>query len=741
MRFLIVSIFTLGLILIPPSTMFAQSTMTSLPSGFIEDVIVAGLDTPTGFSIAADGRIFFTEKAGKIRVFHNGVLLATPFIDLSYEVNTYRDRGMLGIAVHPDFPTLPYVYVAYVYNPPEGAGYDWTGARVSRVVRLEADPDNLNRAMPEQSIVLLGTNSSFANIGNPSQPNKRPYACRPSSNSTSKSKGGFVQDCLPSDGTTHTIGTVLFGRDGALYVGNGDGIDFGSENMRAQNIDSLAGKILRIDPLTGNGYPDNPFYDGDPTSNRSKVYALGMRNPFRFIVHPTTGALWLGDVGNHTWEEVSSGGAGVNFGWPCYEGFMRAATYPSCQARFSGAVTVTLPVYAYPHRGGRSAVIGGAIYQGTTFPSEYYNAYFFADFNDQTIRYLDMVGKSPQVRTFATNAPGMVQMEDDGNGGFHVLYLISGTLARIRYVSPTNTPPSAVADVDRQSGSEPLTVYFSSARSYDPDGDTVRAMWHFGDGATSSQENPAHTYDVAGEYIAVLTVTDVHGISRTDRIQITAGNSPPKAQIFNPSINDRYRIGGTVYFSGIGRDPEDGKLPVDAMVWEVLIHHNEHVHYDHFHMVGEAGSFKYADHEDNSYLELCLTVTDSDGLSDTSCRNVRARKVTYHFDTIPSGFELMYAGSRYTTPFSVETYARAERVIGAPSRSVSGRVFDSWSDGGEATHSIKVGNAEKRLVARYLKNSPTRVTTVEVGVRLTATHQLSSDPMPTPYPIVVVEEP
>jgi len=691
--------------------LLAQST-TILPPGFIEEVIVTGLNTPTGFSIAGDGRVFFTEKAGKIRVFDNGSLQVAPFIDLSHEVNTYRDRGMLGLATHPDFPALPYIYVAYVYNPPEAANYDWTGARVSRVVRLEADPDNLNVALSERTSVLIGANSTFAHIGSPAQPNTVPYACR--------SAGGFVRDCLPSDGTTHTIGTVLFGSDGALYVGNGDGIDFGNENMRAQSIDSLAGKILRVDPLTGNGYPDNPFYDGDPTSNRSKVYALGMRNPFRFTLHPTTGLLWLGDVGNHTWEEVSSGSTGANFGWPCYEGFMRAATYPGCQARFSGAVTVTPPVHAYPHRGGYSAVIGGDIYQGNAFPAKYHNTYFFADFNDQAIRYLDIDGASSQVRTFATNAPGMVQMRDDGNGGLYVLYLISGTLARIRYTSATNTPPTAVADADRRNGSEPMTVYFSSVRSHDPDGDSLQVMWHFDDGTTSSEANPVHTYTTSGEYTAVLTVTDRQGVSRTDRIRITVGNAPPKAQIFNPSPNDRYRIGNIVYFSGIGRDPEDGTLPVDAMTWDVSIHHNQHVHYDYFHKIGDAGSFTYADHEDNSYLELCLTVTDSGGLSDKACRNVRAKKVLYHFDSVPSGLELMYAGSRHTTPFSMETYVRAERIVGAPNRSISGRLFDRWSDDGKATHVIKIGNDEKRLVAIYHKKD-------------------HSDDRPTPHPTVIVE--
>jgi len=321
-------------VIVQPRSVFAQ---TYLPAGFVEESIVAGLDTPTGFAFSPEGRIFFTEKTGRVRVVHNGVLQYAPFIDLRSEVNAYRDRGMLGIAVHPQFPAYPYVYVAYVYNPPQAAGYNWTGARVSRLVRLEANPSNLNVAMPERTTVLLGTNSTFAHVGNPAQPNTAPYSCR-------AANGGYVRDCLPSDGTTHTMGTVLFGADGALYVGNGDGVDYGVENMRAQDVDSLAGKILRIDPLTGNGYPNNPYYNGDPTSNRSKVFALGMRNPFRFTLHPYTRALWIGDVGNSNWEEVSSGYAGANFGWPCYEGFARAAFMLAPPFRANIITHISLPI-------------------------------------------------------------------------------------------------------------------------------------------------------------------------------------------------------------------------------------------------------------------------------------------------------------------------------------------------------------------------------------------------------------
>ena len=110
--------------------------------------MAGGLDRPTSFAIAPDGRIFVTEKAGKVRVVQDGELLPDPFIDLTNEVNDTADRGLLGIAVHPNWPSTPYVYLAYTYDPPEVSDRNPSGARVSRVLRLSADPNNLNVALP-----------------------------------------------------------------------------------------------------------------------------------------------------------------------------------------------------------------------------------------------------------------------------------------------------------------------------------------------------------------------------------------------------------------------------------------------------------------------------------------------------------------------------------------------------------------------------------------------------------------
>ena len=251
----------------------------NLPAGFVSEVVIANLTAPTTIAFAADNRIFIGQKNGVVRVWQAGALLSTPFINISAEVNNSWDRGLLGLAVHPDFPNTPYVYLAYTYDPP-GATADGSGARVSRVLRVTADAANPNVAATGAGaqVVILGVNSTLANSGDITSFDNG-EAC---GDHTTQS---YVADCLPSDSPSHSIGSVAFGTDSMLFVSHGDGAHFNytdARAIRALDLGSLAGKLLRIDPLTGAGLSDNPFYDGNPNSNRSKVYNLGLRNPFRF---------------------------------------------------------------------------------------------------------------------------------------------------------------------------------------------------------------------------------------------------------------------------------------------------------------------------------------------------------------------------------------------------------------------------------------------------------------------------
>ena len=433
----------------------AAAQTTPIGQNFELVRVASGLNLGTGFAFAPDGALFIAEKGGVVRVLRNGALLPTPFIDISAEVNNTSDRGLLGIAVHPGFPAQPYVYLLYTYDPPEVqgqsglAGPDQGGARVARLLRVSADANaGYNVALAGSRQVLLGSQSVYANTGNPNGRND--YA-----NPGCFRSGAYLRDCIAADELSHTIGTVTFGPDGLLYVSSGDGCDYNraqSVCTRAVDIDSLNGKILRIDPLTGDAPASNPFYDGDPQSNRSKVYQLGVRNPFRIAFDAPTGALYIGDVGWNTWEEINRGGPGANFGWPCYEGDnagnLAQPDYTNmarcASLRDSGAV-ITRSIYSYNHAGTSSSVQVGDVYRGTSYPALYRGSLFYTDYNKQELRFLtfDAARNVTGSQVFATGLSGMVQVTAEPSSKDLFIMRIqttgtgaTGAIERLRYVAP-----------------------------------------------------------------------------------------------------------------------------------------------------------------------------------------------------------------------------------------------------------------------------------------------------------------
>lgn len=690
-----------------------QVAPQALPDGFVRETVVDGLDAGIAFDFAPDGRIFIAEKKGVVKVFQDGQLLATPFIDIQSQVNNISDRGLLGVAVHPDFPNRPYVYLLFTYDPPEVrgrsglAGPDGGGARVARLIRVTADAARgYNVAVPGSDVVLLGKNSTFANIGDPAMRNSPTPSCGPLE--------AYVMDCLPADELSHTIGTVKFGTDGALYVGNGDGASFNAVQeyaIRSVDIYSLAGKVLRIDPMTGRGLPDNPFYlSGDPDNNRSKVYNYGMRNPFRFAIHPVSGEPYIGDVGWNTWEEVNFG-YGRNFGWPCYEGgqgtSIRQGGYASldrCRAFYENGNIKEPAIYAYEHGGGGSSVQVGDFYTGTRYPAEYRGALFLSDINQGWIRYLKLTpsGGLASAHDFATNTQGITQMSAGPLGDLYLMDIYSGVLSRLRYVGDNAAPLTAAADWTPQDDA-PLAVNFSSAGSTGTG--TLTYAWTFGDGATSAEANPQHTYTAAGTYRVGLRVTDESGDSATTTLTVRVGNSAPTPTILSPAPGARYTVGDTVPFSGAASDPEDGELPESALRWTVRMHHNDHVHLDAMPpSTGAAGSYLTLDHGDNTYVELCLTATDSLQETATTCVSVYPRTVAYTLDTVPSGLRLPWEGTLRTTPFTVTTLVNAEQQLFAPATQ-GGYTFSSWSNGGARDQTVRVGETPMRFVATYASAS------------------------------------
>jgi glucose/arabinose dehydrogenase len=295
----------------------------TLPDGFQEHAVASGLRMPTSVAIARDGRVFITEQEGRLRVVASGRLQARPF--LSLQVDAHGERGLLGVALHPDFPATPYVYVYYTATRPT------VHNRVSRFTARG------NRAAARSEVRLLD---------------------------------------LPALGpTNHNGGGLHFGGDGMLYIGVG-------ENGTPDNAQSLAtplGKMLRITP-TGGVPADNPFLDRTTGTARA-IWALGLRNPFTFAF-ARDGRVYIDDVGQDLWEEIDLGIAGGNYGWPLFEGYH--TEIPDMLPPIFAYGHGDGPTLGCAITGGSFYEVSGP----GAFPADFAGSYFFADLCNGWIRRL-----------------------------------------------------------------------------------------------------------------------------------------------------------------------------------------------------------------------------------------------------------------------------------------------------------------------------------------------------------------
>jgi PKD repeat protein len=739
---------------------FAVPGFVSEPVTFIQSTPPVLLNNLVAFAWSPTGdKLFLAHKFGRITTaIKNGngsyQIMNQSFANINFQTNVASDRGLLSIAVDPAWPTRPYLYALFVYDPPEiqaaapgRGGPDGSGARVSRIIRMQANSAlNYNRALMQsmppaqntftpQEVVILGTNSTFENIGDPLS------AFSPTMPPSCENAGNYVVDCLPADSPTHAIGKLQFDTDGNLWVSNGDGAEFNFTDpkaLRSLDLDSLAGKMMRIDPDTGLGLPDNPYYDGNPASNRSRVVSYGLRNPFRYTLHPTTNEPFIGDVGWNVWEEFNRG-VGKNFGWPCYEGNnvdnlrqpayeTNSATSATCAALYNNASSVTRAIYSYQQINSNGAALAGDFYTGTNYPGIYKDALFVFDYALNRIQYLKFSGANGETVTindFATNASpdfpdggAVVQLSRGPATDTDLYYIIlddtDSELRRIRYTG-ANTPPDVIMTATPSVGSTPLTVSFASSGSSDADGDALVSFeWDFGDGSPIfSGPSAGHTYTTNDDFIAKLTVTDARGGVTTVQKRISAGNDPPSVQITAPMSGTTYRvISDTIQFAASISDPNE-TLTASQINWSATLHHDTHTHPDTpitVNLNNLGGHITPEDHGDATWVELCVTATDSRQVRATDCIDLRPKKVAYTFASDPNGFNIIYEGIARTTPFTVQANENAtQQIIVSPTQ--GNYVFKDWFDGLSplsqlTTYGLRVGSFPQTIVARYVVPSP-----------------------------------
>lgn len=700
-----------------------------LPTDFYDQKILSNLDFPTGIIFNDAGQGYIWQKKGVVRILRaNGTLQTQPLIDIREEVSNWKDHGLMGFALDRDFLSNGYFYLLYTvdlhhyyhygtpaYNPDSTVTFQ---ATFGRVTRYQADAaTNFSTVVPGSRKILLGVTAG---------------------------------DGIPITWEFHGLGSLITANDGTLLISCGDGSssvgpDKGGDQLgtlasqalqagimspdqdlgsyRAQYRGSLNGKILRIDPETGEGLPSNPYYEAtEPRSPQSRIWAMGLRNPYRIVVRPGTGnhypqfgapgTLFVGDVGNGGWEEINIvDTAGLNFGWPLFEGlywewnFFLAGSPPHPQApnplygdtgcgqeyltfqdlmalptpsgeishpnpcNSSIAIPDSLPVWeqhmpaviwsnsqwnppirtetmAFHEQGypiglsiadslssvegeifGGFSSLAGIFYTGDKFPEIYRGKYFGVDFSGW-IKVFDFDENNhlKSITPFHLFAKDIIHLAaNPANGALYYINL-QGDIRKISYGG--NPPPVAVIEADRYYGTGPLTIHFSGAASSD-DMPISHYHWDFGDGSTSQDPQPIHTY-AAGQnmplgYTVTLTVTDSFGLTGHAEKIIGLNNTPPIVQISSLHNGDRFPSETSLVID-LKANVQDNESPDDSLIyeWRTFLQHNAHYHPDPpiyekepYLLINAIG----CDGEDYWY-RIELTVTDPQGLSSTSTRNI-----------------------------------------------------------------------------------------------------------------------
>lgn len=657
----------------------------ALPANFT-DSLVTNVGSPTALAFTPDGRMLVTTQGGSLNIYQGSALLGTA-LNLSSVLCSGFERGLLGVAVDPNFATNQYIYLYYTFKKFGSCPANTASSPVNRVSRFTLPANNVISSTTE--VVLV--------------------------------------DNMPSPNGNHNAGDLHFGADGYLYISVGDGgCDYnpaesgecGGNNDAARDQHVLIGKILRITPA-GDIPATNPFQGSDsarcnvtgrtdPGKKCQETFAWGLRNPFRFAFKPGTNLFYINDVGQGAWEEIDQGVSGADYGWNVREGHCVNGSTSNCG---SPPVGMTNPIYDYGRGAGCNSITGAAFVPIGIWPAPYDGAYLFADYGCGKIFRLVPNGPTFTAVDFATglgNSSAVAMTFGPHNNTqalYYTTYAGGGQIRRIAY-TPANSLPTAVASASPVSGPLPLNVTLNATGSSDPDNDPLSFDWDFGDGLTTTVTSltTTHTYNSAGIFTATLVVRDNRGgVSAPATVRLFPGNAPPTPAISSPTVSAQFAVGQNVILQGQASDVEDGSLPDAALTWRVILHHVDitspgttHTHPYFGPTIGNNLSFTAPAPEDLnaaelSYLEVQLTAVDSWGLTQTITQSLQPRRVNVTFNTIPASLKLLVNGTTFDTPKTIVSWDSYALIVSAPTQLDSvgdGWVFSSWSDGGVLEHTI-----------------------------------------------------
>ena len=725
----------------------ARASGLAVVAGFTERVVWSGLTWPTAMRFASDGRVFVAEKSGLIKMFAS-LAASEPVVvaDLRPQVLDFWDRGLLDIAVDPEWPARPYLYALYTFDG--RVGDSLADGSVPRYRDSCANPVGSGGCVAAGRLVRLTFSSD-------------PSAVAASEEVLVENWG----QQFPS----HSIGGLAFGPDGMLYASGGDGasyeqVDYGQLGgnplrdppdpvdfqetppgamggaLRAQVVQPppatppfptwFNGKVIRIDPRAGEPLRNPAAVPASP----SPIIASGLRNPFRITFRPGSTELWVGDVGWYSWEEIdripdaTTRSAPLNFGWPCYEGAEAHPAYLAvgldlCALLYGTPAGHTAPVFAYHHDadvkdgdqcGGGAAITGLAFRGRGAYPAEYEGALFFADYARTCLWAMpagadgrpDPARRHLVIRDAAWPVQVITGPEED-------IYYVgaTGVISRLEYSSGNHPPRAVVATTPAPAlGPAPLVVGFDGSGSSDPDpGEAITHAWDLdGDGAfdDGNAATATFTYATRAALTARLRVTDARGASTVADVPVRAGHTAPIPVIDTPG-HLLWRVGETIAFSGHATDAEDGAVPAARLRWSVVLQHCPadrcHEHLLQTFTGVAAGSFVAPSHDYPMHIELRLTATDADGLAATTPLALHPRVSRLTLTSSPPGASLALNGTTGVTPFTTTVIVGASTSVSAPSQvqGTAGLRFLRWSDGGAQSHSLTAPAADATFTAEF----------------------------------------
>ncbi len=420
-----------------------------------------GLSVPVDIKSAGDDRLFVVEQSGKIKIIKNGVVQPREFINLSTKAGYVisSEQGLLGLAFPPDYATSGLFYVHYT-NP----------SGDSRVARYSVSPNDPDSAVLSSEQIVLSVNQPYGN---------------------------------------HNGGNLEFGPDSMLYIGFGDGGSANDPQANGQNKLTFLGKMLRIDVRNTSTYnipSDNPFIGFSSILN--EIWAIGLRNPWRYSFDKMTGDLWIGDVGQNAWEEIdfapAGSGGGYNYGWRCYEG-----NHPKNTSGCQPQAFYDEPLFEYAQSGNGCSVTGGYVYRGTKY-GNMFGKYFYADYCTGKIWYLEKVN-NVWTKFLVYNGGGsypFTTFGQDNKGELYIAKYNSGVIYRIT----DTTACKPVAFLSNDNSVYSCKSSYTLSTPFDPN---FQYQWFYNGSALLDTVSSVTTTQSGAYYV---TVTDSNGCSNTSTV-------------------------------------------------------------------------------------------------------------------------------------------------------------------------------------------------------------------------------